>query len=316
MIVPFALEAQQTAQKHVREIDYLLYLPEAYEMDSAGSWPLLVFLHGSGNTGNNINQVKSNGIPRVIEKGKKFPFIVISPQSQEEGWNIRDLKNLLMTEIPKYRVDTDRIYLTGLSMGGTGVWDLATAYPEFFAAILPICGNVREPALENAFQLRHTAVWCFHGADDKVIPASVSETMVDAVREFNPDARLTVYPHVGHDSWTVTYNTDSVYRWMLAQKRYVNRETGIDETLLEEYASYRYSIPGQSEVAHFTVENGALRLWVGGQKGELIKPASNNTFFLDAYSRKYITFERDATGALSGCILYEYNNRIFCKKIE
>lgn len=318
LIIPVysGLQAQQTAEKYYREIDYLLYLPDGYHDDPAQRWPMVVFLHGSGSAGHDINKVKLNGIPGLIEQGEKYPFIVISPQSEEQGWNITDLKNLLSNEAKKYRIDYDRIYLTGLSMGGGGTWDLATAYPEFFAAIIPICGNTSQEALENIFQLRHTPVWCFHGAEDEVIKPADSENIIKELREYNPGAKLTVYPGVGHDSWTRTYNDDTVLEWMLQQTRYKNRAIELDEALLKEYASFRYTIPNQTQTAHFTVEKGGLRLWVGGQPGEVIKPASKDTFFLDADSRKYLIFERNANGEISGLTLYEYNNKIFCKRVK
>jgi len=311
----FDLRGQQTAQKYFREIDYLLYLPDGYSENPTKKWPLMVFLHGSGNAGSNIDMVRRGGIPGLIDQGKQFPFVVISPQSQEQKWNITDLKHLLISEVNKYRIDTDKIYLTGLSMGGTGTWDFVVAYPEFFAAIIPICGNTSEKALENAFQLRHTPVWCFHGADDEVIKPSVSKNMIDSLRKYNPEAKLTIYPNIRHDSWTKTYNDDAVFEWMLQQTRYKNKVIELNKSILNEYVSYTYSIPDQGQIAYFTVENGGLRLWIGGQEGVLIKPSSKDTFFLDEDSRKYIIFERGPDGNISGLTLYEYNNKIFCKSI-
>lgn len=111
-----------------------------------------------------------------------------------------------------YRADTDRIYVTGLSMGGFGTWSLGIAYPDRFAALAPICGgnNPQQVSL-----LKQVPVWVFHGAKDTVVPLSQSEAMVEALREAGGDVKLTVYPEAGHDSWTETYNNDELYEWLL-----------------------------------------------------------------------------------------------------
>ena len=117
-------KAQQTAEKFVQETQYLLYLPDGYLNDTIKKWPLLIFLHGSGESGIELNKVKVNGPPELIEQGKKFPFIVVSPQAPPNtGWKAEVLKGMLDDLKRKYRVDKDRVYLTGLSMGGFGTWD-------------------------------------------------------------------------------------------------------------------------------------------------------------------------------------------------
>ena len=131
--------AQQSVQKIITETQYLLSLPEQYYEDSARRWPLLLFLHGSSESGLDIEKVKTHGPPKLIARGKKFPFINVSPQSDvPSGWDVDQLFNLLQHVKKAYRVDRDRIYLTGLSMGGFGTWALAMKYPEEFAAIAPI----------------------------------------------------------------------------------------------------------------------------------------------------------------------------------
>lgn len=307
---------QQAAAKYTKEINYLVYLPDGYDNNKSEKWPLLVFLHGAGASGNDLEKVKQGGIPLMIENGKKFPFIVFSPQSPEHGWNVRDIKELLINEVQKYRVDVDRIYLTGLSMGGNGTWELAVTYPEYFAAIIPICASPDHTVANNIFQLRHTPVWCFHGSEDKIADPDNTKKLMTSLRKYNPDAKLTVYPGIGHDSWTMTYNNDSIYQWLLQHIRYDNKEIKIDENILKEYSSYKYAIPGQSEIAGFTVEDGRLRLWTDNRKGVLLKPQTEETFFLDERSRQYLTFERDEKGRVKGVTLYQFNNNIFCKRAD
>ncbi len=198
-------------------LKYLLYLPKDY--GKAGEkWPLIIFLHGAGERGDNLRQVEVHGPPKVV-KGKDLPFIIVSPQCPKDSWWPKQVEALiaLLDEIVKlHNVDTDRIYLTGLSMGGYGTWSLACDHPERFAAIAPICGG-GEPLFGP--RLRHVPVWAFHGAKDPVVPLDRSEVMVQSVKKVGGDARLTVYPEAGHDSWTVTYDNPELYEWFLKHKR-------------------------------------------------------------------------------------------------
>ncbi len=198
------------------KIKYLLYLPPGYESDKK-DWPLLMFLHGAGESGDNLAKVKLHGPPKLIENKKRdFPCIVESPQSARMGWNVDLLTALLDDIAAKYRVDKDRIYLTGLSMGGFGTWSLAAAHPERFAAIVPICGG-GNPA--DAAKLKNLPIWVFHGAKDPVVPPERSESMVKAIKAAGGNVKLTVYPDAGHDAWTATYENPELYRWLFAQKR-------------------------------------------------------------------------------------------------
>lgn len=195
--------------------DYLLYLPKDY--DSKESWPLVLFLHGSGERGDDLELVKKHGPPKRVAAGKEFPFILISPQCPDiERWSPRILAALLDIIIKKYHVDEDRVYVTGLSMGGFGTWAMAAKYPERFAAIAPICGG-GDPDLAKA--LTKTPVWAFHGAKDPAVPVKRSQEMVKAIKKAGGQAKLTIYPDAGHDSWTVTYENPELYQWLLGHVR-------------------------------------------------------------------------------------------------
>lgn len=210
-------EAQIT--KKVR-LNYLLYLPKGYDQDLNQRWPLILFLHGLGERGDDTNLVKKHGIAKIVEERTDFPFIVVSPQCPGDSWwslEVDALKALLDHVIADYRVDADRVCLTGLSMGGYGTWSLAIAYPELFAAIAPICGGGVSPQVGA---LKDVPVWVFHGALDDIVPVSASHKMVDALRTAGGNVRLTVYPDVGHDSWTMTYDNPVLYEWFLEQKRH------------------------------------------------------------------------------------------------
>ena len=126
------------------------------------------------------------------------------------------LTNLLDDIVARYDVDTDRIYLTGLSMGGYGTWALASKYPDRFAAIVPICGGGKR---FMAHRIKDMPVWAFHGAKDSVVPLRESEEMVEAINARGGNAKLTIYPDAGHDSWTKSYENPELYDWLLEHRR-------------------------------------------------------------------------------------------------
>jgi predicted peptidase len=194
------------------KFNYLLYLPEGYETPGEKRWPMILFLHGAGESGDDLAKVKIHGIPKIVETKQDFPFIVVSPQSPRGGWNADNLTALLDDVISKYKVDKDRVYLTGLSMGGFGTWSLASAHPERFAAIAPICGG---GSPSRADRLKGVPIWAFHGAKDPVVPLAASEDMIKALKKLGENPKFTVYPEAQHDSWTETYNNPELYKWFL-----------------------------------------------------------------------------------------------------
>jgi predicted peptidase len=196
---------------------YLLYLPESYEEDKARRWPLILFLHGAGERGTNIELVRGIGLAKVVDQRPDFPFIVLSPQCpRNDYWSPGPLATLLDHIEATQRVDPDRVYVTGLSMGGYGTWEMAIAYPQRFAAIAPICGG-GDP--DRVCAIASVPVWAFHGAKDDVVPIRESEKMVAALRECGGNVRFTVYPDAGHDSWTPTYANPELYSWFLSHPR-------------------------------------------------------------------------------------------------
>jgi len=206
-------------------MDYLLYLPEEYGKEKK-LWPVMLFLHGTGERGSNLNKVKTHGPPKLIAEGKKFPFIVVSPQCPLGNYwpNMTETVMALIDEIiEKYDVDESRIYMTGLSMGGYGTWTIACTFPDRFAAIAPICG-AGQPIL--AYKLKLTPVWAFHGDEDPTVDPEESRKMVDRVNEADGNAKLTMYKTVAHDSWTKTYENDELYDWFLQHQNMVHPENG------------------------------------------------------------------------------------------
>ena len=208
------------------KIKYLLFLPKGYRDSSDKRWPLLLFLHGAGERGTNVWKVATHGPPKIAARDPNFPFIVVSPQCPEgEIWSNEQVLGLLDEVSKKLKVDSGRVYLSGLSMGGYGTWNLGLSHPERFAAIVPICGggqliDILLAQGTKGQALRSLGVWAFHGGKDPVVPLEESKRMVDMLKKAGlQDVKLTVYPEAGHDSWTEAYNDPKLYEWLLSHER-------------------------------------------------------------------------------------------------
>ena len=220
--------AQQRKMEHLNEdeidLKYLFYLPKDYYNAKKIAWPLILFLHGMGERGNDLELVKIHGIPKIVKTQKDFPFIAVSPQCPiEYVWRDDDMQqaveNLLQKIVKNYRVDKTRIYVTGLSMGGYGTWSLAARRPDLFAAAVPICGG-GDPATVNI--LKNLPIWVFHGGLDEVVLPEESEKMVRALEKAGGKVRYTLYPEAYHDSWTETYDNPALYDWLLSNRKAEN----------------------------------------------------------------------------------------------
>ncbi|TDQ36426.1 prolyl oligopeptidase family serine peptidase [Aureibacillus halotolerans] len=206
-------------QIKVEKLPYLLALPPGHNKTSSSSYPLVLFLHGRGERGSDLEKVRTQGLPKAMEGWRESPFIMVAPQCPEDSYwpfLLESLLSLLDDVCERYAVDQQRIYLTGLSMGGYGSWFLSLKAPDRFAAVAPICG-VGIPTLADA--LKDTAVWAFHGEKDTVVPVEHTKTMVSAINKAGGHAKLTIYPEADHDSWTVTYENPEFFSWMLKQKK-------------------------------------------------------------------------------------------------
>lgn len=224
LICVFQSKAMQQREEQVEverrdTLHYLLALPKAYDSDGEAV-PLLLFLHGAGERGNDLDKVKLHGPPKMIDQGNDFGAIVVSPQCPADSWWPRET-DLLMALIDKiereYNVDKARIYVTGLSMGGYGTFALCARQPERFAAAVPICGG---GDLFDARQLARLPMWVFHGEADNVVPVDESVRMVKVMNSSGGEnAILTTYPGVGHNSWDRAYTDQSMWKWLFEQKR-------------------------------------------------------------------------------------------------
>jgi predicted peptidase len=195
--------------------DYLLYKPSS--KPSKGKWPLLIFLHGRGERGSNLNLVKKHGPAKIVES-KDLPFVIASPQCPRTDlwWKPEIVTGLVDELLQKHPIDPDRVYLTGLSQGGFGTWATAARFPDKFAAVAPICGGGKT---EWAKKYDSLPIWNFHGDADRVVPVRLSRVMVEAIKKAGGEIKHTEYPGVGHDSWTKTYRNPKLYEWFLSHSK-------------------------------------------------------------------------------------------------
>ncbi|MCL4562487.1 MAG: alpha/beta fold hydrolase [Chloroflexi bacterium] len=205
-------------------LGYLLHLPTQVQSTQDKKWPAIIFLHGVGERGKNLKRLKVYAIPQRVESESDFPFITVSPQCPDKIWwpeIVRVLDALIDHALERYPIDPERIYLTGLSMGGFGAWALAAYNPQRFAALAVVCGgNPWSDGFDEHIQtIRHIPLWVFHGAKDDTVPLSASEKMVEALKSLGADVRFTIYPEAGHDAWTPTYNNPELYTWLLQHTR-------------------------------------------------------------------------------------------------
>lgn len=198
-----------------RQIKFWLYAPENYA--EVKLLPCIMFLHGMGERGEDLASVKQWGPPKLIAEGEDFPFIVISPLCPKDiVWKTDFLQQILDAVIAELNVDEQRVYMTGLSMGGYGTWAMLAACPDRIAAAIPICGG-GDPS--TASKMTAVPIWAFHGSADSVVGADRSREMVEAVSKAKGTAKLTVYEAVGHNSWSQTYSNSEIYDWLLRHRR-------------------------------------------------------------------------------------------------
>ncbi|HMN17296.1 MAG: hypothetical protein HND40_03210 [Ignavibacteriota bacterium] len=202
-------------------LNYLLFTPRDSSAVEDGKFPLIISLHGIGERGEELWRVKGDGLPKILDGKNDFPFIVISPQCPlSTEWYYNDgiqlkLNKLIDSAIVRYPVDTNRIYLTGFSMGGIGTLDMAIRYPDRFAAIMPIAFRI-----EDGWDLciiKDIPFWGFHGQHDPIIPLYKAQSVVTTLINCGGNPLFTIYSDLFHDAWTRTYGNPAVYNWLLTK---------------------------------------------------------------------------------------------------
>lgn len=221
IVILFSCSSQSQSYK---KYHYLTYLPTNYENEELKNYPVIFFLHGASLRGDDINKIEKYGIPKLIKDGKDFDFIVISPQCPlemtwaSENWFIKTFEDVKI----KYRIDTNKVYLTGMSLGGEGTWYIAEKHPDFFAAIAPVCGRSSniESIKKDIHKISNMPIWLFHGEQDKTYTVTESDDIYEKLVKINKDVKYTRYPNLGH--WAThdsTYKNDELYNWFLEHSK-------------------------------------------------------------------------------------------------
>ncbi|WP_158615394.1 prolyl oligopeptidase family serine peptidase [Acidipila sp. EB88] len=309
---------------------YVVYLPETWRKEQ--KWPIILFLHGSGERGVEGLDQTQIGLPAAIRlHPERWPFIVVMPQVpfNHHHWTDPDMMQVAMStlraETAEFNGDPDRTYLTGLSLGGYGVWEVARDNPHTFAAIVPVCGGIfwsYQPSRWNdqttlpeeyARVLRREPVWMFHGADDPVVSPRQSELMFDALKSVDGIVRFSEYAAVRHSVWDKAYANTELPHWLLSHSLTSDAHLApsaertlvpvhpvparINPAVYDAYVG-EYDDGGVLQITVFRTGDQLFQRNRIGEVAELL-PESANTFFFPSGSTSRLIFERDpATGAV------------------
>lgn len=313
---------------------YVVYLPA--EWNKQAKWPTILFLHGSGERGSEGLDETQIGLPAAIRvHPERWPFIVVMPQVpfNHHHWTDPDMMETAMTalraEETEFHGDPERTYLTGLSLGGYGVWEIARANAHVFAAIVPVCGGVfwsYQPSRWNeqttlpeeyAHALRHVPVWMFHGADDPIVTPRQSALMFDALKSADGHARFWEYAGTRHNVWDKAYSNPDLPHWLLSHSLSSDATLApaAERTLVPVhpvpakvnpvvYDAYlgEYQDSGVTQITVFRTGDQLFQRNRFGEVAELL-PENVNTFFFPSGSTTRLVFEHDPAGAIRDVLL-------------
>lgn len=222
LIIIFSGIDNYSQQKVTAKYDYLLYLPKDYSKETK-KYPLVIYLHGGGQKGNDLNKLKTYGLPYLVEKGQNFDFIIASPQCPDNKyWSTENWFETLYADLQsKYRIDKSRIYITGISMGGYGAYITALDFPDKFAAVVALCGGINDSDLTRVCNLSKIPIWAFHGTADDKIPFSETERIAKGLEscETKNNFKFTRLENEGHDIQYLYEKNPEIYKWMLEHKK-------------------------------------------------------------------------------------------------
>jgi predicted esterase len=223
-----AVQSGQTPHTSEKaKLDFLFYIPADYGKEPQQKWPLILYLHGAGDQGDNLDYLLTGGLPQMLEKRSDFPSIVVSPKAQGEYefWSKEPMIDSLFALLEEvqaiYSIDPKRIYVTGASVGGNGTWTIGLRDPQRFAALVPVMGYYGYPfsVPENICDLKDVPVWAFHGSKDELVPLSAEEGLINALKKCGGNAQLTVFQDAGHDVSYQAYSSPDLFKWMFSQSR-------------------------------------------------------------------------------------------------
>ena len=213
-----AQEIKSQLNKEIKKVEQISYILD-YPQNTKTKVPLIVFLHGSGERGTDLEKVKAHS-PFTYKNLIKEPVAILAPQCPENVWWDTETVYQLIKEIQqKYKIDESRIILTGLSMGGWGTLKLAMEHPEMFSAVVPVCAPVDRLMMVRADQYKNLPMKIFHGGNDDIVSPMNSIEIYQAIKKINPTVSLTIFPDENHNSWDSTYSDPKLYEWMLSQKK-------------------------------------------------------------------------------------------------
>jgi acetyl esterase/lipase len=229
-VYPILSSTASTGQHRYRSegagLDYLLYLPDDYGVDSQQKWPLILYLHGMDKLNTTLTWLETGSLPELLKDKGDYPFLVVSPLANSkayEFWPEEEMVDSLFVLLEEIQVtvsvDQNRIYLTGSSAGGNGTWDIGVHHPEYFAALVSIMGHYGWPYTvpENICDLKDVPVWAFHGAKDELAPLEAEQMLVDALKACGGNVQFTIFPDVGHDVDEHQVYTSELFAWLLEQ---------------------------------------------------------------------------------------------------
>jgi hypothetical protein len=199
-----------------QDYQHVVTLPENYDHDPSTRWPLLLFLHGTLECGNDLSKLQDQGPLGQINRGHSLPFIVVTPQCPAgNSWNPEKLLMLVERMKTSHHVDSNRIYVTGLSMGGFSTFDMAACYPDKIAAAAPLSAGENPDIVDR---LKSVPLWIFHGAEDQIVSPQSSREIAERLKAMGSEVRLSVYPGVGHEGWDKIYADPALYDWFLSHR--------------------------------------------------------------------------------------------------
>jgi acetyl esterase/lipase len=325
----------RTVELHGATYRFQIYLPEEFRHHDRKSWPVILYLHGRGERGSEGMWQTQTGLPQAVrDHPERWPFVLILPQCPYPSfWTDSEMLALALAaldqETAEFHLDRERTYLTGLSMGGYGAWELARLYPQRWAAVAIAAGGIfwsyqperwqqtaTLPA-EYARAVGRTPVWIFHGSDDNIVNPHQSELMFNALKSSGGRVRLWVYQGLKHDCWSRAYNEPELPRWLLEHSRKTAQTTAYSERLLIPLhptaikltvaqldalvGEYRNSV-ARSEITLFRQGDQLYFKNIYGEVSDLAAESANSFFYPNGSSTTRLTIERDAVGRVTAVV--------------
>ena len=328
----------RTLELHGAEYRFQVYLPENFRRDDRKQWPILLFLHGRGERGSEGMWQTQIGLPQAVrDHPERWPFIIVMPQCPLANfWTDPEVLAMAMAALDQgsreFHADPDRTYLTGLSMGGYGAWELARLHPHRWAAVAIAAAGVfwsyaperwQESSTlpgEYAHAVGRLPIWMFHGSDDNVVAPRQSELMYDALKAAGGRERLWVYQGLKHDCWTRAYDEPELPRWLLGHRRDVHLDQPASERLviplhppafklatlqLDGFCGEYRDVNGRVAATIFRQGDQLLEKGPLGDAVELAAESAAVFFYPNGSSLSRLTFERDAQGRVTGAVFHD-----------